>query len=177
MKRRRGATWADYARELELVTCDGSGPCERGFSSHHRGRVDGDGVIHWEGWGRRATRRGVRFFLYLAALSLNESYRTEPSWLSTYHANTWAVAAAKRLFHLRIRWTQSRTDRARAWDQAVRAARRQKLRLRTDYPGFYSWVWWRGYGDGEWQRPLPSTRRMSDNVSRFAPEGGGERLG
>src|SRR6185295_4235337 len=95
------------------------------------------GFAHWHGFSRRrVTSRGLRQFLKLMALCLNQKWLAEPEWMRLYHVNTWAYAAAQRLYHIRLHSSEANKDRERL----LKLAARRKIKLRTDYPTVYGWA-------------------------------------
>jgi hypothetical protein len=138
----KGATWRDFGAVYGLRMCDGTGPCRKKWrrAAHHKGRVDTIGEIHWDGWPRRASRRGLRFFLFLAALGSRRDIRELPEWHRLYAANTWATAHAKTDFRRRLLWFESQRDRERVLELVP-------AHLRRDHRLVYEWATWRGRGN------------------------------
>lgn len=137
MRNRRNQTWGDLANEMGLKTCPGQAFCAWGLRAHRAGRVDPSGVVHWDGFPRKSTTRGLRRFLKLAGLATNPQWRREPYWLQLYLENVWASNEARRRFHLRIPTREADADRK----IVQRAHVRKGLLLRTHYRNVYAWLY------------------------------------
>lgn len=138
MRNRRNQTWAQLGVELGLQQCSGA-PCPSGLGTraHRAGRVDLAGIVHWEGFPRKSTTRGLRHFLKLAGLALNPYWAGLPRWLQLYHQNVWASWMAQRRFHIRIPTDEADADRR----IVQRAHFTKRLRLRTTHRNVYAWLY------------------------------------
>ncbi len=136
------ATYWDLAEKLDLIICDaGPAGCRKKWSPrvHKQGRVDQIGMLHWDGFNRKATNRGLYLFMVQAAYCKNRSFRNEPDFIGLYHASAWAYKEARRVFKIQLPYEFSVKNRAKV----KRLAKRQGISLRYQHTNVFWWANWK----------------------------------